>query len=264
LLLKRNRKVAMACGFKHETPSHGLFTQFRRRLGRDGYEKVFSLLLKQLLKHGAVKGEVVALDGTAVKAYSQRSLDNKTGKSDPEARVGRGRRGFILGYKVHATCCTSSELPVAFTVAPCNLNEKRFTKPLLKKLKGLGIRFKTVLADAQYDSSKVREAVRMFGAEPVIPYRRSSKIKHALKVGRDFVVHGAKRLVNLFRKRVSIERVFGRAKEWLLLDHLRVRGLEQAFIHACLSFSAMLVVALAAVRQHKPSLIRSIKHYTTQ
>lgn len=66
-----------------------------------------------------------------------------------------------------------------------------------------------------------------YGTEPVIPYRKSSKVKHALRVGRDFVVRGVKRLVNLFRKRVSIERVFSRAKEWLLLDHLRVRGLEQ-------------------------------------
>jgi len=106
--------------------------------------------------------------------------------------------------------------------------------------------------------------VREYGAEPVIPYRKNSKIKHALKVGHNFVVHGTKCLVNLFRKRVSIERVFGRAKEWLLLDHLRVRGLEQAFIHACLSFSAMLVVALTAVRQRKPNLIRSIKYYATQ
>ena len=264
LLLKRNRKAAKACGFKQKTPSHGLFTQFRSRLGGDGYEKVFSLLLGQLLKRRAVKGEVVALDGTAIKTYSQRSLDNKTGKSDSEARVGRGRRGFILGYKVHMACCTSSELPLAFTVAPCNMNEKLFAKPLLEKLMEQGVCFETVLADAQYDSSKVRETVRMFGAEAIIPYRRSSRIKNGLKVGRDFVVHGAKRLVNLFRKRVSIERLFGRAKEWLLLDHLRVRGLEQAFIHACLSFSAMLVVALAAVRQHKPQLIRSIKYYATQ
>ena len=78
---------------------HGLFTQFRHRIGKDGYEKVFSILLKQLLKRGAVNGDVVAVDGTAVKAYSQRSLDNKTGKSDTEARVGRARRGFVLGYK---------------------------------------------------------------------------------------------------------------------------------------------------------------------
>lgn len=264
LLLERDRKVAEACGFKGETPSHGLFTQFRHRLGKDGYEKVFSMLLKQLLKNGAVEGEVVALDSTAIKAYSQRSLDNKSGKSDREARVGRGRRGFTLGYKVHTACCTSSELPLAFTVQPCNVNEKLCFKPLLEKLKDQGISFKTVVADAQYDSAKVRETVRACGAEPVIPYRKSSRIKNALRVGYDFVVHGAKRLVNLFRKRVCIERVFSRAKEWLLLDHLRVRGLEQAFIHACLSFSAMLTVALTAFRQHKPSLIRSIKHYTAQ
>jgi len=264
LLLNRNRRVARACGFRRETPSHGLFTQFRHRLGKDGYEKVFSLLVKQLLKGGAVKGEVVAVDSTAVKAYSQRSLDNKTGKSDSEARVGRARRGFMLGYKVHTACCASSELPLAFMVEPCNRNDKCFIKPLLKKLMGHGVCFETVLADAQYDSAKVRKTVMEYGAEAVIPYRRSSRIKNGLKVGRDFVVHGANRLVNLFRKRVSIERLFGRAKEWLLMDHLRVRGLEQAFIHACLSFSAMLVVALAAVRQHKPQLIRSIKYYATQ
>jgi transposase len=182
LLLKRNKRVARACGFRWKTPSHGLFTQFRHRVGEDGYEQVFSMLLEQLLNGGAVKGEVVALDGTAIKAYSQRSLDNKTGKSDCEARVGRGRRGFTLGYKVHAACCTSSELPVAFTVAPCNLNEKRFTKPLVEKLRGHGVCFETVLADAQYDSAKVRNTVREYGAEPVIPYRKNSKIKHALKV----------------------------------------------------------------------------------
>ena len=264
LLLNRNRRVARACGFRRETPSHGLFTQFRHRLGKGGYEKVFSLLVKQLLKGGAVKDKVVAVDSTAVKAYSQRSLDNKTGKSDPDARVGRARRGFMLGYKVHTACCTSSELPLAFMVEPCNRNDKCFIKPLLKKLMGRGVCFETVLADAQYDSTKVRETVEEYGADPVIPYRKSSKIRDVLRVGKDFIVRGVKQLVKLFRKRVCIERVFSRAKEWLLLNHLRVRGLEQAFIHACLSFSAMLTIALTAVRQHKPSLIRSIKYYTTQ
>jgi transposase len=103
LLLKRNKKLARSCGFKKQkTPSHGLFTHFKHRLGKIGYQKVFSLLLKPLLKNETVKGEIVVVDGTAIKAYSQRSLDNKTGKSDPEARVGRVRRGFVLGYKVHA------------------------------------------------------------------------------------------------------------------------------------------------------------------
>ncbi|MDH5266094.1 MAG: transposase [Candidatus Bathyarchaeota archaeon] len=263
LLLERNKRMARACGFKRKTPSHGLFTQFRHRLGKEGYQRVFNVLLKQLVNSNVVKGEVV-VDSTAIKAYSQRSLDNKSGISDCEARVGRGGRGFMLGYKVHTACCTSCELPMTFMVEPCNRNDKCFIKPLLEKLKAQGVSFKTVLADAQYNSANVRKTVRECGAEAVIHYRKSSRIKNALKVGRDFIVHGVKRLVRLFRKRVCIERVFSRAKEWLLLNHLRVRGLEQAFIHACLSFSAMLIVALTAVRQRQPSLIRSIKHYTTQ
>jgi len=263
LLLKLDKQIAKACGFKQETPSHGLFTQFRHRIGGKRYEKIFSLVLKQLLKHG-IRGKIIAVDSTAVKAYSQRDLENKSGKSDVDARVGRGRRGFLLGYKVHTACCANNELPLAFTVEPCNLNDKCAVKPLLGKLKRQHIEFNTVLCDSQYDSTKVRETITLYNAEPVIPYRRNSKIKNKLKVGRNFIVNGVKRLVNLFRKRVSIERVFARAKEWLLLDHLRVRGLEQTFIHTCLSFTAMLTIALTAVKQHKPTLMRSIKHYTTQ
>lgn len=262
LQLKNDKRMAEACGFQKKTPSHGLFTQFRHRLGKEGYLKIFFMLLRQLVKAGVVKGEVVAVDSTAIKAYSQRDLENKSGKSDRDARVGRGRRGFILGYKVHTVCCTTSELPLAFLVEPCNQNEKVFYPALLGMVHELGVPFRFVLADAQYDSKKVRGTTEEFGAQPVIPHRKGSKIKKALQVGKDFIVRGVKRLMKLFKKRVSVERLFSRAKEWLLLGHLRVRGLEQVFIHACLSFSAMLTIALTAIRQQKPGLIRSIKHFT--
>jgi len=35
LRLKHDRRTARACGFKKQTPSHGLFTHFRKRLGED-------------------------------------------------------------------------------------------------------------------------------------------------------------------------------------------------------------------------------------
>jgi transposase len=118
LRLKHDRRTATACGFKKHTPSHSLFTHFRHRLGQDTYNRIFNQLLQGLLDDGAVKGDVIAVDSTHVDAYSQRAPDNRTGKSDPEARVGRGRRGFILGYRVHTVCCVESEMPLAFTVAP--------------------------------------------------------------------------------------------------------------------------------------------------
>jgi hypothetical protein len=95
----------------------------------------------------------------------------------------------------------------------------------------------------------------------VIPVRRDSRVKDVLRVGRDFVAKGARRIVELFRKRWSIERLFGRAKEWLLLDGLRVRGLAQVSIHVSLSLISMLAVALSAVRQGTPGLVRCIKGF---
>jgi len=139
LRLKHDRRAARACGFMKHTPSHGLFTHFRHKLGENTYQEIFDHLLRRLVDAGAVKGEVVAVDSTHVNAYSQRALDNRTGKSDPEARVGRGKRGFILGYRVHTACCAESEMPLAFTVAPCNENDKVYFKPLLERIHALGV-----------------------------------------------------------------------------------------------------------------------------
>jgi transposase len=262
LRLKHDWRAARACRFRKRTPSHGLFTQFRHRLGEESYREVFKDLLRRLFESGVILGSVITVDSTHLEAYSQRDRDNRTGRSDPEARVGRGKRGFILGYRVHAACCAQSEMPLAFQVAPCNENDKIYFKPLLEQVHSLGVRFNAVLADAQYSSRKARDAAEAFGAEPVIPVRRDSRVKEALRVGRDFVVRGARRLVELFKKRWSIERLFSRAKEWLLLGSLKVRGLKQVSIHACLSFTAMLAVALTAIKHRQPGLMRSIKHFT--
>ena len=199
LRLKHDMRAAGACGFGKNTPSHGLFTHFRHRLGENTYRRIFDHLLRRLMDSGAVQAEVVAVDSIHLEAYSHRSRDNKTGRSDPDARVGRGKRGFILGYRVHTACCACSEMPLAFTLAPCNENDKKHFKPLLEKLYSLGVKFETVVADAQHSPRKVREAAEAYGAEPVIHVRRDSRVKEALRVGKDFVVRGARRLVKLFR-----------------------------------------------------------------
>ena len=261
LRLKNDHKVARACGLRRRTPSHGLFTQFRHRLGEETYLNIFNELTRKLLESGTIIGKVIAVDSTHIKAFSGRAMDNRVGRSDPDARVGRGRRGFILGYRVHTACCADSELPIAFTVAPCNENDKVYFEPLLEKVHRLGVKFRSVLADAQYSSVNVRDAAEWLGAEPIIPVRRDSRVKAALRVGCDFVARGAKRVLGLFRKRWSIERLFGRAKEWLLLDGLRGRGLAQVSIHVSLSLISMLAVALSAVREGTPGLVRCIKGF---
>jgi transposase len=123
------------------------------------------------------------------------------------------------------------------------------------------VRIRSVLADAQYSSVNVRDAAEWLGASSVIPYRRDSRLRDVFRVGRDFVARGARRVVKLFRRRWSIERLFGRAKEWLLLDDLRVRGLTQVTIHVSLSLISMLVVALSAARLGTPHIVRCIKNF---
>jgi transposase len=262
LRLWRDRRLARACGFKRKrTPSHSLFTQLRLRLGEEAYQLIFSRLARTLIESGTMIGKVVAVDSTHIAAYSGRAMDNATGRSDPDARVGRGRRGFILGYRVHTVCCADSELPIAFTVAPCNENDKVYFEPLLERTRRLGVSFKVVVADSQYSSENVRNAAEWLGAEPIIPVRRDSRVRRALRVGRDFVAKGSRRVVKLFRKRWSIERMFGRAKNWLMLDGLRVRGLAEAVIHVSLSLISMLAVAVTAVRTGVPRLVRCIKRF---
>jgi hypothetical protein len=62
---------------------------------------IFNGLAKVRHEAGTLIGGVIAVDSTHIEAYSGRAMDNRTGKSDPDARVGRGRCGFILGYRVH-------------------------------------------------------------------------------------------------------------------------------------------------------------------
>ena len=176
LRLRKDRRLAKTCSFRRRTPSHGLFTQFRHRLGEEAYQLVFNQLTKMLIESGIMIGRVV-------------------------------------------------------------------------------------VADSQISSENVRDAAEWLGAEPIIPVRRDFRVRRALKVGRGFVAKGSRRVVRLFRKRWSIERLFGRAKNWLMLDGLLVRGLAEVVIHVSLSLISMLAVAVTAVRTGVPRLVRCIKRF---
>ena len=83
-----------------------------------------------------------------------------------------------------------------------------YFEPLLEHVHRLGVGFRHVVADSQINSVNVRNAAEWLGAEPVIPVRRDSRARRVLRVGRDFVAKGSKRIVRLFRKRWGIERLF--------------------------------------------------------
>ena len=79
----------------------------------------------------------MALDSTFIKAYSRRNMDNRTGYSDPESRVGRAVKAKDLGYRLHLAVDAKSEMPVAMIVASANENEKKHSQKLVEKARAL-------------------------------------------------------------------------------------------------------------------------------
>ncbi len=79
LRLENDHKTAKVYGFRKQTPSHGLFTQFRHRLGEETYHQVFNGLTRMFLEPGTLIGKVAAVDSTHIEAFSVRAMNNRTG-----------------------------------------------------------------------------------------------------------------------------------------------------------------------------------------
>ena len=208
-------------------------------------------LVRQLDHTDVLNSETLVLDATFIKAYSRRDpQDSSRGLSDSEARLRKQARNVILGYGVHMAVDASSEMPLAVTVEPANVNEKKVAPSLLHKALKKKHRWKIMVADSQYSSEPLRDKARHLGVEPVIPYPKNQmKGKNVLRVDRRFHTHGPARLRRLYRKRSSIERTVSRLKTHFGLCQLRTRGLRNALSHVVLCLIAMLMTALSAIRQ---------------
>jgi hypothetical protein len=97
------------------------------------WESKSVLFLDLLVTKRKIEGEALALDSTFIKARSRRNLENRTGYSDPESRVGRAVKFRDLGCRLHLVVDCRSELPVAMIVASANENEKEtLDQPVLE------------------------------------------------------------------------------------------------------------------------------------
>jgi transposase len=246
-----------------EKPYHpSQLTRFRNRIGTERLERIMNKIFKELLKGGVISGETVVLDATFIKAYSRRDPhQNGRGMSDPEARVGRNGKTYELGYKVHVAADAKSELPLAVIAASVNENEKKHAPALFEKaLKATKQRMRTLVADSQYSSRKLRDQVSAHGVRAVIPYpaNQGRGEEGLLRVDKYFRTHGpaCERLV--YRQRAAVERVNSRLKDQLCLNRHRVRGLKRITVHALLCIIAMLLTALTALRLNRPEKARSI------
>ena len=114
--------------------------------------------------------------------------------------------------------------------------------PLLRQARENLVRFwpRHVLADAAYSSEKIRQHIRAYypHCKPIIdPNPSHKKAYRATDMNPEWR--------ELYRRRVSIERLNGRLKAHRRLNSVRVRGRFKVRIHVMLSVIVLQAQALA-------------------
>ena len=156
-----DRRVRGLCDFA-VIPSHSTVVRFERRIGFERLKTLISRVIEGLVSLGFVKGLTVVLDSKPFKARCRRDPKNPSrGWLDTEARLGKGVRGFVMGYKVHLACDGMTDMPLAFTVAPANENDKRHAAALLSEA-AERVNVEAVICDKQVLKSQDTEVHKGF------------------------------------------------------------------------------------------------------
>ena len=260
----KDQRLKRICDIEADEPPYGIavLSRFRTKVGPERLSRIVDQTIEVLVKKERIKGEALALDSTFIKAYSRRNLDNRTGYSDPESRIGRAVKAKDLGYRLHLAVDVKSELPIAMIVVSANENEKKHSLSLFKKASEY-VKPKKLLADSQYSAANLRETASECGTLPVIPYPRNQQVgvRGTLRIDRKFRSHSPQKFKTAYKKRVAVERVFSRLKNLASLTQHNLRGLSKVTFHSQLCIIAMLLVAQAAVNTRKIGKSRSIRYF---
>ena len=274
-LVKRFRRdpyLTRICGYGDRAPCEAHFSQMKKRIGPEGFRMMEAHLRREALRIResqplAAVGliQASALDGTDLPAWSSRdSHDTRKGLGDPEARVGRGDKGFYLGYQ--SLFLTDMEgFPLGHEEAPANLNEKELMEPLLARILGENLEIELVAADSQQESPRVFQFFEEKKIEHVIPWRRlkgRDNPPNVLTVKNRIDVEGPEYLRCIYKRlRAMSESLNGRVKARLAYSRFTWQGLDNASIHVSIIFCVIYAAVIAAYRIGMPELRYSIAHF---
>lgn len=140
-----------------------------------------------------VDGEWQCLDASVIKVHQHASGPRGRG----EEAVGKSRGGRTT--KLHALCDARGN-PISLVVTPGQTSDSKMAPLLLAAMQeDAG----AIIADRAYDSAAIRDAIRMRGALPVIPFRTCTQ--QGRRAGYDR---------GLYRMRHLIENFFCRLKNF--------------------------------------------------
>jgi len=270
--LRRDRGMRLTCGYDEKVPTEAHFSQMKKRVGMEGFRAI-----EEWLRHEALRLresqplsavgliQAACVDGTDLPAWSSRDPhDTNRGLGDPDARLGRGKKGFVLGYQ-SLFLVDIEGFPLGHVEAPANVNEKKLVEPLLDKLLGEDIEVELVAGDSQFESSQVFDTLNDMKVSGVIPWRRlrgRENPSDVLSVKDRIDVEGPEHLRVVYKMlRAQSESLNGRVKARLAYSRLTWQGLWNACIHTCLVFCVVYAVSIAAAFMGRPELRYSIAYF---
>ena len=270
--LRRDPSLRQVCGYGKRAPCEAHFSQMKKRIGAEGFRIIEAWLRKEALKlrrsqplSAAGLVQAAGLDGTDLPAWSIRDPhDTRRGLGDPDARLGRGKKGFLLGYQ-SLFLVDIEGFPLGHVEASLNVNEKQLVEALLTRVLGECIEVELLAADSQFESQSIFQLLDSLKIGHIIAWRRLKSRENppdVLTVKDRIDVEGPEWMRVVYKRlRAVVEGFNGRAKSRLGYQRLTWQGLENVGIHVGLVLMVVYAVCIAAYGIGRPELRQSVAFF---
>ncbi len=245
---------ALACGLplnrqgQPRIPSPSQQCKRRHTAGAPLYESLFVLTVLYALRSRLIGARDLIIDSAPILAWRRR---------DPDAAFGHAPahhpRSLLRGFRVHTLICRGSGLPLFFLLSPANSHDAPFAQRLLAwAVRLYQIHPHVVRLDAAYWGLRLIAWIHsVLGAVAVIPWNPGRQ-KNRSCLPPTWTA-------DELGKRSGIERFFGRVFLFFHLQRPPLSGWSEIVSQVALTYSASIIVGLAAQRADRPDLIRSPK-----
>jgi len=266
--LRRDPYLRQVCGYGDRAPCEAHFTQMKKRIGAEGFRIIEAWMRQEALRHRASQPlsatglvQAACVDGTDLPAWSSRDPhDTGRGLGDPDARVGRGKKGFSLGY-LSLLLDDIEGFPLGHMEAALNVNEKQLVEALLLKVLGESIEVELLAGDSQLESQAIFDLLDELKISHIIAWRKlKGRVNppYVLSVKDRIDVEGPDWMRVVYKRlRAAAESFNGRAKCRLGFQRLTWQGLENVSIHVGLVLMVVYAVCIAAYGIGRPELRQS-------
>jgi transposase len=246
--------LALACGLPYDrqgrlcVPSSSQQCKRRHAAGAPMYESLFVLTVLVAIRRRLIGARDLIIDSAPILAWC---------RADPDAAIGHAPahhpRPLLRGYRVPTLLCRGSGLPIFFLLSPANVHDAPFAQPLLQWAVCLyRIRPRVIRLDAGYWGLRLIAWIHcVLGAVAIIPWNPKRQ-KNRSCLPPTWTAHE-------LGKRSAIERFFGRVFLFFHLQRPPLCGWSVIASQVALTYTATIVVALAAQQAGRPDLIRSPK-----